>query len=89
MKTVVYTKPKEMGYCQMCVATVRKLTKMGVRFTERNLYADEHAEVLQRAKDSGLQAAPIVTIEGHPGIPEGEWIMFSGFRPDLIEEFLG
>lgn len=61
--------------CQPCKATVRKLNKHGLAFTEKNTSHDEAAA--QFLRDAGYTEAPVViTSDGR------EW---TGFRPDLIE----
>lgn len=79
----VYTKPKEMGYCQQCVATVRKMTALDVPFAEENLYAPENAEILEHAKTLNITSAPVVDVQ-----LTHERLTWGGYRPDLIADLV-
>lgn len=68
----VYTKDR----CQPCAATKRKLTELGIAFTERNVDHDERAADHLRA--SGFQAAPVVFTE------TDSW---SGYDPARIQAY--
>ena len=59
--------------CQQCTATIRKLTKEGIAHTVVQL-TDESVAAF---KDAGHMQAPIVVA--------GD-LVFSGFRPDLINQ---
>lgn len=70
MTITVHTKPD----CQQCVATIRKLDKLGLRYVTEQL-TDESAAKFKRF---GHMSAPVVIT------PEESW---SGFRPDKIETY--
>lgn len=71
-----------MGHCQMCVSTKRWLDKKGLDYIELNLYAEENATVLKVAKERGMAAAPIVSVNDSETSLETE--MWCGYRPDLL-----
>ncbi|UDL14639.1 NrdH-like glutaredoxin [Arthrobacter phage KeAlii] len=61
--------------CQPCKATVRKLNKHGLAFSEKNTSHDSEARDFLIS--AGFTEAPVViTSDGR------EW---TGFRPDIIE----
>lgn len=71
MSVTVYTKPG----CVQCTATYRALDKHGIEYEVIDLTED--AEALERSRDLGYFAAPIViTATDH----------WSGFRPDKIAQ---
>lgn len=68
---VVYTRPS----CVQCDATKRTLTKYNVPHEVRQI--EDHPEVLQEARDSGMLTAPYV-VHG-----EQRW---AGFNLERIKE---
>lgn len=64
--------------CVQCNSTKRWLTKKGIAYTEMML--SDHPERLDEFKALGHMQAPVVLVEGQKP--------FSGFRPDLLEEYL-
>ena len=71
MAITVYTKPS----CVQCTATYRALDNKGIEYNILDLSVDENA--LEQVKALGYLQAPVVITE------EDLW---SGFRPDKIEE---
>lgn len=76
MTVTVYTKPA----CPGCTATTRKLTALGVTFTERPAAA--HIATL---RDLGASQAPVVLIHD-AGALAGWW---SGYRPERLAALAG
>lgn len=74
MKVTVYSKPS----CVQCNAVYRWLDKNGVAYEVVNL--PDFPEKLEEFKALGLMQAPIVVIDDHKP--------FSGFRPDLLQEYV-
>lgn len=75
MTTVnLYTTPN----CHQCKLTKRKLTDRNINY--RLIKLENEPEIAQRLKDCGLMQAPIVEIPGE------EPQIWSGYRPDLIDQ---
>lgn len=78
MHVTVYTAQS----CPACVATKRKLTALGIPFTEVPIASDE--KIIDAARELGLTQAPIVCAEG--GINGDKWSHeWDGYRPDRID----
>lgn len=74
MEVTLYTK----NNCGMCNNTKRYLKMVGANFTEKNVEVDE--KFMDEARMTGFTAMPIVQV--------GEEV-FSGHRPDKLEEIFG
>lgn len=74
VKVTVYSKPR----CVQCGAVYRWLDKHDVKYEVVNL--PDFPELLEEFKAENLMQAPIVQVGDHP--------RFSGFRPDLLQEYL-
>lgn len=66
----VYTKNR----CAACTATKKKMTQLGIPYTEINV--QEAPEALETLKKLGWQQLPVV---------EHKTTSWSGFQPDRIE----
>lgn len=78
---IVYSKPPEMGVCQMCEATKRKLKKLGVPFVDEDLYDPLNAGILARAQSEGITALPVVHV-----LDDERDEMFGGYNPVRLGE---
>ena len=67
----VYTQPG----CAPCAASKRKLTKLGIPFTEKDVSVDFEAR--EEIISLGFQQTPVVKV--------GESDSWAGYRPDRIE----
>lgn len=77
MTITVYTKP----HCQQCRATQRKLTKLGLNYTEVDISAPENKEIYDTFISRGFKQAPIVEI------PEKN-LAFSGYHPEILNTLI-
>lgn len=76
MNVTVYTTGPQ---CQACIATKRKLTDLGIEFTERAA-VDMGPCLVETVKAAGWTNAPVVHVER-----DGEAWLWAGFRPDRID----
>lgn len=67
----VYTQPG----CAPCAASKRKLTKLGIPFSEKDVSADPDAR--DEIISLGFQQTPVVMV--------GDFDSWAGYRPDRIE----
>lgn len=76
MNIRVFTK----DHCQPCKLTRRKLTELGLEYTE--LDAREHVDQLAAL---GYTSAPVVTVV----TDDGKTLSWSGYSPDNIKALVG
>lgn len=68
---IVYSQPG----CAPCAASKRKLTKLGIPFSERDVSVDDAARA--ELISLGYQQTPVVMV--------GDFDSWAGYRPDRIE----
>lgn len=88
MKITLYSKP----HCVQCTATKRALDKAGLTYTTVDVSVD--AEALERIIAMGFQQAPVIELDElvTDSQERGDGVtytnMWSGFRPDLLEQII-
>ncbi|KIN72651.1 glutaredoxin domain-containing protein [Sulfitobacter guttiformis] len=64
--------------CQQCIATIRSFDEAGIIYRKVNIIQDMAA--WYRLRNAGMRALPVVQFDDE--------ILWSGFRPDMIEKLM-